>query len=190
MKAEYHKAIEVLKSGGVIVFKTDTVMGMGANGFDKNAVKRLFELKKRDCEKPVSILLPTVQKVFKYALVNERTYKIIKKHFPGAITCVLPAKQCIYTTPVRCGKTVGVRIPKLLPLQEFLAAFQFPLVATSANFSGAEPFSNREGVINAFGNSVYYVDFKYNVMMSGVASTVVDCTNRKIRILRKGSVSL
>lgn len=184
------KAIEVLKSGGIIAFKTDTVMGIGANGFDKNAVKKLFDLKRRNYEKPVSILLPTIEKIFEYVIVNKTALEIIEKYFPGAITCILIAKTCIYTTPLTCGKTVGVRVPKFRKLQEFLSLLDFPLVATSANISGKPPFENRESIENAFKNSVYYLDFGYNVKMSGMASTVVDCHNGEINILRKGSIKV
>ncbi len=184
------KAIEVLKSGGIVAFKTDTVMGIGANGFDKSAVKKLFDLKRRNYEKPVAILLPTIEKIFEYAVVNDAAFKIIKKYFPGAVTCILAAKSCVYVTPSKCGKTVGVRVPKLLCLQEFLSLLDFPLVATSANISGKLPLSSRKDVEETFGNSVYYLDFGYNVEMSGIASTVVDCSGNEIRILRKGSINL
>ncbi len=183
-------AVNVLKTGGIIVFKTDTVMGMGVNGFDKVAVKKLFDLKKRDYEKPVSILLPTIQKVFDYGIVNNIAFNVIKKYFPGAITCVLRAKKCVFTTPNRCGKTVGIRVPAFLELQEFLSLLEFPLVATSANISGSLPLLDKNDVKKTFGESVYYLDFGYNMKMSGVASTVVDCSDGEIRILRKGSVFL
>jgi L-threonylcarbamoyladenylate synthase len=184
------KAVEVLRSGGIVAFKTDTVMGLGANGFDKFAVKKLFELKNRDYEKPVSVLLPTVSKIFDYAIVGKFAFEVIKKHFPGAITCILRTKKCIYTTPLSCGETTGIRVPKLPELQEFLAELDFPLVATSANISGRPPLSDKNDVLNTFGKSVYYLDFGYNIKMSGIASTVADCSGDKILVLRKGSIEI
>ncbi len=190
MRKEFEKAISVLKEGGIIAFKTDTVMGIGANGFDRQSVKKLFDLKKRPYDKPVSVLVHSVSKLFEYVLVSKKALEIIKAHFPGAITCILPAKEEIYTTPVRYGKTLGIRIPDFVELLEFLSVLKFPLVATSANISGKLPLESEEDILKTFSRNVYYLKFRYNIKMSGVASTVVDCTNGNAKILREGSIKI
>ncbi len=190
MKSEFEKAKHVLQNSGILAFKTDTVMGLAVNAFDKFAVKKLFDLKGRDYNKPSSTIMYSVSNVFQYASVSENTFRIIKTKFPGAITCIMKAKIPIYTTPLKVGKTIGVRIPCFIELLEFLSLLPFPLIATSANFSGEKPLTTKEDILSVFKKTVYFLDFEYNIKMSGIASTVADCSKEPIRILREGSVKL
>ncbi len=190
MKVVFEKARFVLESGGIIAFKTDTVMGLGVNGFNRAAVKKLFDLKKRDYNKPVSLLTYSVSKIFEYTLIPEYAFRIINLKFPGALTCIMKSKGRVYTTPQRAGNTLGIRIPNAIKLLEFLALLPFPIVATSANFSGLKTLTSKEDVMNVFSNAIHYLDFGYNIKMSGVASTVADCSGRTLQILREGSIKL
>lgn len=185
---DFEKAISVVKRGGIVAFKTDTVMGVGTNGFDKTAVEKLFLLKKRSFEKPVALLLPDISSVFEYALVTEIALGLMKKYFPGAFTCILPAKKCVYTTPLKCGETIGIRIPDLFPLREFLAELGVPLVTTSANVSGLPPLKDKKGILETFDDNVYYVEM--SARMSGVPSTVVDCSKGIIKVIREGGIKI
>ncbi len=184
----FERAIQVVKEGGIVAFKTDTVMGVGANGFDKDAVEKLFLLKKRDFKKPVALLLPTLSSIFEYAVVSEMSLKLMEKYFPGAFTCILPAKKCVYTTPLSCGDTIGIRIPDLFPLREFLAELNLPLVTTSANVSGLPPLKDKKGILETFNDNVYYVEIPAE--MSGVPSTVVDCSKGSIKVIREGGIKI
>ena len=190
MKVAFEKARFVLEFGGIVAFKTDTVMGLGVNGFDSVAVKKLFDLKKRNYDKPISMLTYSVSKIFEYALVPEYAFRIIQLKFPGALTCVMKSKGKVYTTPQKAGDTLGIRIPNTIKLLEFLACLPFPIVATSANFSGVRTLTSKEDVMKVFSNAIHYLDFGYNIKMSGIASTVADCSDHTLQILREGSVKL
>jgi L-threonylcarbamoyladenylate synthase len=190
MKSTFEKARAVLENGGIVAFKTDTVMGIAVNGFDQGAVKKLFDIKGRSYNKPVAVLTYSVSKIFQYAVVSETAFSIIKLKFPGAITCIMRLKEKIFTTPMGTGKTVGIRIPDFPELLEFLSILPFPVVATSANFAGKNLFATKEEIFQAFSGTVYYLDFEYNITMSNVASTVVDCSTGEVKILREGSIKL
>ena len=88
-KAIIKKVVEVIKKGGVIVYPTDTVYGLGVNALDKEAVKRVFEIKGRDFKKPVSIIVRDVEMAKKVANFGREIEKILKKILPGPITVIL-----------------------------------------------------------------------------------------------------
>lgn len=176
---------------GILAFQTDTIMGLGVNGLDKLAVKNLFKLKNRPYEKPLYILCYSMDQIFKYTLsIPDYALKLMEKYFPGAITFIFYSTEEVWTTPIEKGKTVGVRIPNLKPLLELLAYIDLPILNTSANISGEQSIEKEEDLYTFLSNSILFVPFEYNMSMSNIPSTVVDCTGDKPVILRKGAVDI
>ena len=176
---------------GILAFQTDTIMGLGVNGLDKLAVKNLFKLKNRPYEKPLYILCYSMDQIFKYTLsIPDYALKLMEKYFPGAITFIFYSTEEVWTSPIEKGKTVGVRIPNLKPLLELLAYIDLPILNTSANISGEQSIEKEEDLYTLLSNSILYVPFEYNISMSNIPSTVVDCTGDKPVILRKGAVDI
>lgn len=173
---------------GIIGFKTDTVMGIGVNGLDRIAVENIFELKNRSFDKPLYLLCYSLNQILKYTCsIPDYAYELMSKKFPGPFTFIFYSTKTIWTTPIEQGNTIGVRIPDFKPLLDLLSVIDLPILNTSANISGMPPFKNDKEIKIFFGNDVLYVPFEYNISMSNVPSTIVDCTGEKPVILRKGA---
>ena len=191
MNDTFNEALKVLQQSGVIAFKTDTVMGLGVNGLDPVAVKNLFELKSRSFDKPLYLLAYSVEEVYEYACnISDYALDLMKKYWPGSLAIILCSQKKLYTKPDEKGETIGVRIPKYPALLEFLQYVKMPILNTSANISGEPPLQTKEDVVKVFGNRVYYVEFRDDIEMPGLPSTIVDATKEKPVIIRKGAVEL
>lgn len=126
------EAAELLKSGGVLIFPTETVYGLGANIYDEEAVARVYALKERDENKPLSIALPSIDEIEKYAMVDAKQMEFIRQKLPGPLTVVLEKTELV--PDYLCKKTVGIRVPDHKVIQELLK-LSGPITATSANVS-------------------------------------------------------
>ena len=187
----FEEAKEVLLQHKIIAFPTDTVIGIGVNGLDIIAVNKLFALKNRSLNKPLSLLTFSITEVLKWArLIPSYGMVLFERYFPGALTTIFYADETLYTTPLGKGKSIGVRIPDLPVLLDFLAYINLPLLTTSANISNKPPFLKKEDVLNIFGDAVYPVLFEYNITSSEVPSTVVDCRGEVPVVLRKGVIEI
>lgn len=120
---DIEKAVEVLKKGGLIAFPTDTVYGIGADIFDKDAIERIFSAKGRDSRKPLQVLIADKNDLgFIAGNQSDILYSLVKKFMPGALTIVMSAKSD-FPKWVTCGlDTVGVRMPANVLALEMIKA--------------------------------------------------------------------
>ncbi len=126
----------VVKRGGVIVFPTDTVYGIGCDPYNHSAVKRVFVIKRREMSKPLPVLASTIEDVRNIALIDLRASVLAKKYWPGGLTLVCPlVDPRISSLVVSSSKTVAVRIPANKCTIELLKECRY-LAGTSANISG------------------------------------------------------
>jgi len=175
---QIEKAVKILKRGGIIAYPTDTVYGIGCNVFDKEAVERIFELKGRDFNKPLSIAVFDFKMLQEIVFVTEQEKEILEKFLPGPFTIILPKKPIISDLVTAGSEFAGIRIPEHKIVLELITKAGFPIITTSANLSGKKPPINAEEV-----------DLKVDFMVEGECkykkpSTVIDLKNR--RIIRKG----
>src|SRR5258708_807161 len=133
--AALNEAVEILKMGGTIVYPTDTVYGLGCNALDEIAVRHIFDIKNRS-SKPLPVIARDMQWVEELALLNDQTRKLAAKFWPGKFTLVLPKKEIVPAIVTTGLPSVGLRIANYEFTDKLLAAFGYPLVATSANLSG------------------------------------------------------
>lgn len=107
------RAVEILKNGGVIIYPTDTVYGIGSSVFDKNAIERIYQIKKQDMHKPFSFVCSDLSHISEYARVSNPAYRLMKGLIPGPYTFVLPAARLKHLpkSMVSKRKTVGIRVP-------------------------------------------------------------------------------
>lgn len=191
MNANLNKAIKILKNGGIIISPTDTTFIITCRADDKNAVERLFYLRKRDIKKPVPLLFSDEQMVGKYVkyVSKEVREKLINKYWPGGLTIVLYANKDLIHDYVRGGgDTVGVRIPDHSSVHRLIKEVGVPILGPSANFSGGKtPFF----MSDLDPNLVRQVDF----VLPGrckikKASTVLDVTRKPWKVIREGAVHL
>lgn len=184
LREDVEAAVAAVRRGGLVVFPTDTVYGLGSRP-DPQAVERIFALKERAPERVLQLLVPSVEWVERVAVPDDRARKLIAAFFPGPLTLVLPASGEA-PEAVAGGGAVGIRIPAHPVALELLAAAG-PLAATSANRSGEPTPSDVASIRALFGSSVdAYVD---GGTIEGRASTVVDLTGAEPMVLREGSIA-
>lgn len=174
------EAAEVIKKGGVIAFPTETVYGLAADFSNKQAVEKIFTLKKRPKDKPLTVQIQDI--TYLEELVSEIptfVYQLISKFWPGPLTLVLRAKE---------GGTVGVRIPNNKIARSLLKMSGTALVAPSANLSGEPAAKTADQVLHYFDGHIEMVIDGGKVEL-GVPSTVVDLSVSPFKILREGAIS-
>ena len=180
---------EIIKNGGIVVFPTETVYGIGTNGLDKEAVERLYKIKERPLNKPISLLVSDYEMIEKVVKdINELEYKIMKKFFPGPLTIILNKKDIVPDIVTSRGSTVGIRMPEEEITRKLIEYAGVPIAAPSANISGKASGIDLQEIIKEFGDKVdYYIDGGKSKI--GIGSTIVKVENNTIKILREGSIS-
>lgn len=185
---ECMKAKEALFNHGVVAFPTETVMGLGVIFNDKLAYDKLNQIKRRPEDKPYTMMVSNVEQIEKYAVIDERTRKIINKFMPGSITLLLPVKENAVPNYVTHNTNViGIRIPTNIEAKLLLEIVDTPLLVPSANRSGEKPALNSQEVENIFQKEVNFII--QGASLGEVPSTIVDLTNKEIKVVRKGPIS-
>jgi L-threonylcarbamoyladenylate synthase len=176
------EAIEIMAGGGVILYPTDTVYGLGANIFNNDAVERIYEIKKRDQSKPLSVLVQNTESLELIADLNRSSREIINKWLPGPFTFILNKKNVV-SPYVSASSKVGVRIPDY-KIARALASL-FPITTTSANLTNECTLSNPQDILKQIGNDI---DLVIDVGDLGAAkpSTVIDLSSSKPTLVRNG----
>jgi len=173
------EAAEVIKSGGVVAFPTETVYGLAADFFNQQAVDKIFQVKKRPKQKPLAVQIADSTDLEKLdCFVPPLAFQLMSKFWPGPLTLVFARQQA----------TLGVRIPDNRIAQELIKESQTPLVAPSANLTGAPAAKTAEEVLETFDGLIEMVIDAGEVEL-GIASTVVDLTVSPYKILREGAIS-
>ena len=179
-------AIESIKNGGVVIFPTDTVYGIGCDPYNEDAVERIYELKNRDSRKPLPILGYSKRFLENIVEFDEITNRIAEKFWPGRLTIVLPLKDDKLKKLSRGTNTLAVRVPNNKCALAFLKKCEL-IVGTSANISGREPFTNPQNIENELINCDIFLND--GIIQSSGPSTVIKIENGKIKILRSGGIS-
>ena len=168
-----NEAIDVLADGGVIIYPTDTVYGLGANIFNNKAVRRVFKIKQRNLLKPLSILVSNTDAIDVVAKISRYQKDTLDKYLPGPYTFILN-KTPVVPRVVTSGLThVGVRVPEN-EIACKLAGI-FPITTTSANLSDGEVLSTPDEILEQLGCEVDLV-IDVGSLESKNASTIVDLT--------------
>ena len=184
------KAGELIKQGKIVIFPTETVYGIGTNGLDENAVRKLYEVKKRPLNKPISLLVANMEMVNLIAKdITEAEYKIMKSFFPGPLTIILKKKDIVPDIVTAGQDTVGVRMPRGDVARKLVELAGVPIAAPSANISGEPSGTNLQEIMKHFEGKVDYCIDGGNSEL-GLASTIVQVIDEKPMILRRGSIIL
>jgi L-threonylcarbamoyladenylate synthase len=186
-KEKLLEASKIIKQGGVVVYPTETVYGLGVNAFDKKAVEKVFAIKSREKLKPISIAVKNLTEAEKLAEFNTLALKISKKFLPGPLTIVLPLKDKRLEIVSAGTKTVGIRIPDYPLTTEFLECIGVPITATSANMTEMEEPLTAQDAMNQIGDKVDLILDAGKCKLS-VPSTIVSVMNEEIKIIRKGYI--
>ena len=184
---EIEEMAQILKNDGVISVPTDTVFGICARMNSKIAYRKLIEVKNRSANKSFPVMCANEKQIKSIAIVNETAEKIIKAFMPGPITLVLN-KSNILPEYVTNGKdTIAVRMATSDSIKELIEKIESPIFMTSANQSGNSECNNLDEIEKTCPLLDGIMEGKVSFSK---ASTIVDCTSEKIKILRVGPISL
>lgn len=172
--------------GGVVGYPTDTLYGLGARLDRPTGLARVFDIKGRPADVPLTVAVATVDDIAQIAEVTDVAQELFA-FLPGPLTLVLARRDGVPELVTAGGDTVGVRVPDD-PTARTLLERTGPLTSTSANRHGEPPAADAEAAFAGLGDRVDYY-LKGRSAAVGTASTVVDCTDRAVRILREGALS-
>jgi L-threonylcarbamoyladenylate synthase len=173
------KASDIIKNDGIVVYPTETVYGIGANIFSNIALEKIFQIKKRDKDKPVSVAVSDFGMMEDLVYIGEKEKRFIDMFFPGPVTVVLKKKEKVPDLLTSGSELVGIRFPAHDTTIKLIQLAGVPITSTSANISG-EATPKRVAQIKI--EADYIID---GGECSGEPSTVVDLVNGKI--LRRGA---
>lgn len=179
------KSVEIIENGGVIIFPTDTVYGIGCNPYDANAVKKIYEIKSREKIKSLPVLVSSIEIVKQISIIDEFTEKIIKKYWPGPLTLILKLKDKNLKESLNLEDKIAVRIPNSLCTLKLLNKCNL-LVGTSANVSGDSSFTDPQECMKNVKNYDIFVDG--GTITSKGESTIIEIENEKIHVIREGAL--
>jgi L-threonylcarbamoyladenylate synthase len=185
--AELSEVVSALRRGEVIGLPTDTVYGLAADGFSREAVARLFLVKRRPAVKPIPLLAGSIEQAERIGVLTGAARQAAGRHWPGALTLVVRRAPGLPDWLGDVGRdSVGLRVPAH-PAALALLERAGPLAVTSANRSGAPPAQDAAAARSIFGGEV--AAYLAGAGAGGAPSTVVDFTGRVPRVLRAGPVA-
>ena len=193
-KSKYQKesikeAAEYIKKGKLVLFPTETVYGIGANGLDAPAVKNIFIAKGRKQDNPLILHVSSIDMVEKIAKdINDIEYELMKKFFPGPLTIILKRKDIVPNIVTGNLNTVGIRMPSNEIAHDLIELSNTPIAAPSANISGKPSGTNIEDIFNELSDRVDYI-IDAGQTDIGVESTVIRVIENNIHILRPGKIT-
>lgn len=186
---ESHKALE---SGGIIVFPTDTIYGLGANALDEDAVLKVYKVKRRSAGKPISILVRDIAMAKKVACIDSKAEKILEKVWPGSVSVVLRKKDIVPYVLTSGEENIAVRVSDSFFAKKLFSRIDFPITATSANISGEKNIFLADEIRQKFQGTKYSPDLfinNGNLERDRQPSTIIDLTDiNRPHIVRMGAV--
>jgi len=175
---------------GVVAFPTETLYGLGVNALSEKAIRKVFNIKGRNYEKPIPILIYKKEVLSEFVSnVPEKAENLIEKFWPGGLTIIFEASPKLPSLLTGNTGKIGIRISNNPIAQELVKQADIPITATSANISGQEGCTTALEVYESLGNRVDLI-LDGGRTKSLLGSTVIDVTCTPIKIIREGVVSL
>ena len=181
------KTSQVIDEGGIVVFPTDTVYGIGCNPYNENAVKKIYKIKSRDKVKSLPVLAYSIDIVKKIVIMDEFTEKIVKKNWPGPLTLILEVTDQKLKKALNLQNKIAVRIPESKCTLKLLEKCEL-VVGTSANISGNSPYTDPDDCIKNIKN--YDLFLNGGTITSRGESTIIEIEDEKIKIIREGALKI
>ncbi len=190
VEAAAARAAAVLRAGGIVLYPTDTLYGLGVDAVNRPALERLRALKGREKKKPISVIVAAPEKMDEHVHAHAEARALAEKHFPGALTLVLAAKDTI-PTEIQLNGAVGIRIPNDPFALALARAFGKPFTATSANKAGQQTPAAVLDILAQLAPLGHHVDLVIDAgeRAGGRPSTVVLYTGDTPYVLREGAIS-
>ena len=181
------RAVEVLRGDGVIIYPTDTVYGIGCSIFSKQAIERVYRIKKQDRSKPFSFICSDLSHISEFSKVSNSAFRLMKHLIPGPFTFILPAGRLkqLPKSMITKRKEVGIRVPDNLICQLLIKELGHPILNTSVNDEDGEVMNDPDAIGARYTHDI-------DVLLDGgkssmELSTIVDLTGDQPNIIREGA---
>jgi len=180
------KALRALSDGKLVVYPTDTLYGLGADIFNIKAVNKVYNVKKRPLNNPLSVAVSNLSDIEKIAYVEDKTRKLINSFLPGKLTIILKKKDSVPDVVTAGLNKIAVRIPNNKIALELLSKYG-PITATSANIHGKKTPAVIKDINMQFKDEIaLYID---DGELKGEPSTIIDVTSDEFKIIREGAIN-
>jgi len=183
------KAVDVLRDGGIIIYPTDTVYGLGCDLSNKKGIEKIYEIKRRNKKQPLSFICSDLKHISQYAKVTDYAYKTMKRLLPGSYTFILEASRLVPKIILPKRPTTGIRVPDNNICMAMVRELGQPIISTSVKTAEGEDLGNPYIIEERFGKLVDLIIDGGNIIPE--PSSVISLVDDNIEILRigKGDVS-
>ena len=181
------KTSQIIKEGGIVIFPTDTVYGIGCNPYNEKAVKKIYEIKSREKIKALPVLAYSIDIVKKIVVIDKFTENILQKNWPGPLTLILELKDQELKKSLNLQNKIAVRIPDSECTLKLLEKCEL-IVGTSANISGNASYTDPNNCIKNIKN--YDLFLNGGTITSKGESTIIEIKNEAIKIIREGALKM
>jgi L-threonylcarbamoyladenylate synthase len=187
--ADILECASVVKSGGIIVYPTDTVYGLGCDPYNERSVEKIFDIKGRGITKPMPILASTIADIEKIVYLDKTGRLLARRFWPGGLTIVSKRTDMNISSKISAGqKTLAVRIPNNRCTLSLLGECRY-LVGTSANISGGKINKSPSDILSSeLDNFDALLDG--GILENGIESTIIEISDSKIYLIREGAIRL
>ena len=181
-------AADVLRDGGLLIYPTDSVYGLGCDLLNKSSVEKIYQIKGNDKRKLLSFICPDLKGISEYAYVSNAAYKTMRHLLPGPFTFILNATRQVPKILLEKRKAVGIRVPDNVVCQGLLSEFGRPIISTSACLHDQEFLSDPDIIEETF---AHLVDLFLDSGPGGLEpSTIIDFTQEEPVVIRQGKGKL
>ena len=177
------QAVDILRKGGVVLYPTGTVYGLGCDIHQKKAVERIYQIRQLKKDHPLSFMCPDLSKIARYGYVDDFAYRIMKRLVPGPYTFVLKATRDVPKLLVRKQKTVGIRVPDDPVALALLQELGSPIVSASATHDD-QVLNDPDDLFSRFKQADAFLDAGWGGIEP---STVIDLTGDEAVVIREGA---
>ena len=180
-------AVKILKSGGVIVYPTDTVYGIGCSIYDTHAIERIYQIKRQDQQKPFSFVCSDLSHISEYARVSNTAFRLMKQLIPGPYTFILPATRLkqLPKSMISKRKTVGIRVPDNKISLMLVKELGHPILSASVTNGDGNVITDPDMIKEHYGKRVDLILDGGNSQFQ--LSTILDLTEEKGFVIREGA---
>jgi tRNA threonylcarbamoyl adenosine modification protein (Sua5/YciO/YrdC/YwlC family) len=178
------KAVDILRQGGIIIYPTDTVYGLGCDLSNKKGIERIYELKRRNRKQPLSFICSDLKHISQYAKVTDYAYKTMKRLLPGPYTFILEASRLVPKIILPKRSTTGIRVPDNQICLDLIKELGQPIISTSVKSADGEDLGTPYEIEERFGRMVDLI------IDGGIIipepSSVISLVDDNIEIIRNG----
>jgi tRNA threonylcarbamoyl adenosine modification protein (Sua5/YciO/YrdC/YwlC family) len=178
------KATDVLRDGGVIIYPTDTVYGLGCDLSNKKGIERIYEIKRRNKKRPLSFVCSDLKHISQYALVTDYAYKTMKRFLPGPYTFILEASRLVPKMILPKRPTTGIRVPANEICLALIRELGQPIISTSVQTLEGEDLGNPAIINEYFGRIVDLIIDGGTIVPE--PSSIISLVDDTIEVIRKG----